>query len=85
MLGRLLLLPEQCEPMDEFLAVVRQAQHELENPRAMEYYGRGEFANRVVDQHEYITEELLYPLIERCNPNQLDVVVTPYHIEVRLR
>ena len=85
MVGALVLLPEQCEPFCEFLAIVKHTQEELHNPRAMEYYGRGVFTKDLVENHSYVLEELLYPLIDKCNPSQLYVVVTPFHVEVQLK
>lgn len=85
MIGALLLLPEQCEPFDEFVAMVKCTQAEMEDPRAVEYFGRGYMLDEVIDHHGYILEELLYPLIDRCNPNKLDMVVTKFHIEVQLK
>lgn len=85
MIGTLLLLPEQCEPFDEFTAMLKNTQVEIEDPRAVEYYGRGYTLGNLVENHGFILEELLYPLIDRCNPNRLEVVVTKFHIEVQLR
>ena len=85
MIGSLLLLPEQCEPFDEFIAMVKNTQAEIEDPRALEYYGRGYMSDGIIENHGYILEELLYPLIDRCNPHKLDMVVTKFHIEVQLK
>lgn len=85
MVGRLLLLREQCEPFDEFLELVKQTQYELQDPRTSEYLGRGHLVEDIVEHHGYMLEELLYPLIDKCNPVELFVVVDDYHIEVAMR
>ena len=85
MIGTLLLLPEQCEPLDEFMAIMQCTQAEIENQRATQFMGRGYLTQEITDNHGFILEELIYPILDKCNPNNLYVVFQPFHIEVRFR
>lgn len=84
MSGLILLLQEQCEPLDEFMAMVHAVQNELENARAIQYIGRGLLTEDFSINHGFILDELLYPMIDKCNPSQLYVKVNAFHIEIRL-
>ena len=84
MLVRLLLLHEQCEPMDEFISVMHYINREIENTRATEAFGQGYLYSDIIDDHHYILEHMLYPLMETCNPNQLYVRDCKTHIEVSM-
>lgn len=84
MMGTLLLLHEQCEPLDEFMAIIKCTQSEIENQRATQFMGRGYLTQDIAVNHGYILEELLYPIIDKCNPNSLYMVVKPFHVEIIL-
>lgn len=81
----LLLLQEQCDPIEEFMAVIYNTKNEVENTRATEYLGRGIMSEDILDNHHYIIEELLYPLIDKYNPIQLYVEITKFHIAIMLK
>lgn len=85
MVGMLLFLPEQCEPMDEFMTLMNYAAQEIQDSRMTEYLGRGGLGQEVLEHHQFILEEMLYPMIDQCNPIQLYVEFTKYHVEIRLR
>lgn len=84
MLATLFLLPEQCEPMDEFMTVMHYVNQEIENRRATEAFGTGYLYNDILEEHCFILEELLYPLLAATDPNQLKVRHHPLYIAVEL-
>jgi hypothetical protein len=84
MVKMLLLLHEQCEPIDEFMAIMRYVNCEIENYRGTEAFGQGYLYSDIIDNHHYVLEHMLYPLMEECNPNQLYVRDCKTHIEVSM-
>lgn len=84
MVTRLLLLHEQCEPMGEFMAIMNYINREIENQRATEAFGQGHLYDDIIDDHHYVLEHMLYPLMLTCNPNQLYVRDCKTHIEVSM-
>lgn len=84
MLATLLLLPEQCEPMDEFISVMSCVNDEIENSRATEAFGSGYLYSEFLEEHHYILDNLLYPLMHATTPNRLNVRVHPFYIAIEL-
>lgn len=85
MKGTILLLPEQCEPMDEFHAVMRYTKWEMENFRGVDIYGQGFMSEDILDKHRYLLEEVLYPLVDECNGNDLNVKIGTHLVEITVK
>ena len=81
----MLILPiEEGYDYDDIEPIVMKINHELAYPRICEYYGVGYALNDEDSLASTILELMLYPLIEKIQPLQLELTKTRKYIQIKL-
>ena len=85
MMKAMLILPiEEGYDYDDFEPIIMKINHELAYPRICEYYGVGYALGDDDSLTSSILELMLYPLIEKIQPVQLELTKTRKYIQIKL-
>lgn len=84
MKGMLILPIEEGYDYDDVEPIIVKINHELAYPRICEYYGVGYALNDEDSLASSILELMLYPLIEKIQPVQLELTKTRKYIQIKL-
>ena len=85
MMKAMLILPiEDGYEYDDIEPIIMKINHELAYPRICEFYGVGYALGDEDSLTSSILELMLYPLIEKIQPIQLELTKTRKYIQIKL-